>query len=353
MAAVRRGRRRRVDPRRGRRAAARPSGWSPATCVDALPDGARASSDVTVRSSTPSRWAWAEVDLDAIAHNVGVLRAAVAPAGGVGRRQGRRLRPRRRRRSPGPRSTPACDGLCVALTPRGSRCATAGIDAPILVLSEQPPDARRRRSSPTGLTPTVYTAEGIDALAAASARRGRDLGVHVKVDTGMHRVGAAPADVAGARRAHRRAPPALRLAGVFTHLAVADEPADPYTAGQLARFDDVLAGAARTRSTASSCTPPTRPARSPIRPPADLRAGRHRHVRHLARRRRRPRSPPSLRPALSLQGAGVVRQARWPPASALSYGLRHTLAADANVATVPIGYADGVRRGLSRTAARC
>ena len=82
----------------------------------------------------------------------------------------------------------------------------------------------------------------------------------------MHRVGAAPADVPALVARIAAAAPAVRLAGIFTHLAVADELDDPYTAGQLAAFDEVLDGARRrTCWTASSCTPPTRPAASPIR----------------------------------------------------------------------------------------
>ena len=86
------------------------------------------------------RWAWAEIDLDAVAHNVGVLRAGGGAGRGLGRRQGRRLRPRRRVASAGPRSPPAPTGLCVALTAEGVALREAGIEAPILVLSEQPPD---------------------------------------------------------------------------------------------------------------------------------------------------------------------------------------------------------------------
>ena len=170
----------------------------------------------------------------------------------------------------------------------------------------------------------------------------------------MHRVGAAPADVAGARRPHRRRTRrALRLAGVFTHLAVADEPDDPYTAGQLA----ALRRRARrrcppARSTASPSTPPTRPARWPTRRPA---------ARSCAPASRCTASRPGrgvddlaadLRPVLSLK-ARVSFVKRLAAGERLSYGLRHTLAADANVATVPLGYADGVRRGLSRTSATC
>ena len=88
----------------------------------------------------------------------------------------------------------------------------------------------------------------------------------------MHRVGAAPADVAALVARIAAAAPAVRLRGMFTHLAVADEPENPYTAAQLAAFDAVLdvvldglpADASRRPR---SCTPATRQVRSPIPTP--------------------------------------------------------------------------------------
>src|SRR5581483_7292462 len=91
------------------------------------------------------------------------------------------------------------------------------------------------------LTPTLYTPGGVDAAArAVEGYGGRSaLPVHVKVDTGMHRVGADPeraVGVASAVAAH----PGLELEGLCTHFAVADEPLDPYTKQQLERFHDVV-----------------------------------------------------------------------------------------------------------------
>ena len=181
------------------------------------------------------RWAWAEVDLDAIAHNVGVVRQVSAPAAvwavvkadGYGHGA-----------LPVARTTidAGCEGLCVALTSEGVALRKAGIYVPILLLSEQPP-GHARTIVKHRLTPTVSTAEGIEALAA---QRVRDLAVHLKIDTGMRRVGAAPSAAAGLAQLIGAHEPWLRLAGVFTHLAIADEPGDPYTEQQLARFDKVL-----------------------------------------------------------------------------------------------------------------
>ena len=149
---------------------------------------------------------------------------------------------------PLPRSKRARPRLGVALVEEGIELRTAGVDAPILVLSEPVAEAAPSVVA-YGLTPVVYTLHGIDALAKAVADRGaRDrLGVHLKVDTGMHRVGCQVDDaVELAEQVVDR--PELELAGVLTHLAVADEPDNPYTAEQLARFGDVLPALSRARS---------------------------------------------------------------------------------------------------------
>ncbi len=112
--------------------------------------------------SGPGRWAWVDIDLDAITHNVGVLSQAVAPAGvwavvkadGYGHGA----------LEVGSAALLAgADGLCVALTAEGVSLRRAGISAPILVLSEQPP-GNANAIIEHHLTPTVSTPEGVDAL---------------------------------------------------------------------------------------------------------------------------------------------------------------------------------------------
>jgi alanine racemase len=289
---------------------------------------------------TTDRWAWAEVDLDAIAHNVGVMRRAVAPATvwavvkadayGHGAVPVARTAIRS-----------GCEGLCVALTSEGRALRDGGIDAPILVLSEQPPEdaAAIVRHQ---LIATVSTVAGIDGLARCAEQQADQIDVHLKVDTGMHRVGAAPHDARDLAERVARHRPWLRLAGIFTHLAVADEPDDPYTGRQLARFDEVL-----------SSTPPV-----PVTHAANSAGGlAHQHARRSLVRAGIALygiSPgpgvdhlcTELRPAMALK-AKVAFVKRVGAGARISYGLRHTFAVETSVATVPIGYADGVRRGLS------
>lgn len=286
------------------------------------------------------RWAWVEIDLDAIAHNIRCLRDVVAPADvwaivkadayGHGAVEVARAA-----------LDAGASGLGVALVSEGVELRRAAVEAPILVLSEQPPEAAPDIIA-HGITPTVSTTAGIDAIAAAAGAAGETgVSVHLKIDTGMHRVGARP-DEAAELAEYVAATGCLHLAGLFTHLAVADEPDRPDTAAQLDVFDAVRAAL----------------------PPVDLV-----HAANSAAALVHPRARHSfvragiavygispgpgvddeaamLRPALSLK-ARVSFVKRLPAGERLSYGLRYALPVDANIATVPLGYADGVRRNLS------
>ena len=230
---------------------------------------------------------WAEVDLGAVRHNASRLAAlarpgvvcAVVKANGYGH-------------GAVPVARAALEGgatwLGVALVEEGVELRDAGIEAPILVLSEPPLDAMDEVVG-RRLTPTVYTEPGVEAAAKAVAAAGIDyrLNVHVKVDTGMHRVGAAPEAALGLADAVNRRPE-LRLAALWTHLAVADEPDNEFTADQLERFERVRTslqrrGVRRVESGAGLRRLPGRPGgRSAGRP--DAAAGRPpRHRRATAR----------------------------------------------------------------------
>ena len=118
--------------------------------------------------------------------------------------------------------------LAVALVEEGVTLREAGIEAPILLLSE-PPVEGMAEAVARRLVPTVYTAGGIAALSRAVADYGLPpVPVHLKVDTGMHRVGAHP-DEAPALAASIADDPHLGLGALWTHLAVADgdEPRRP------------------------------------------------------------------------------------------------------------------------------
>jgi alanine racemase len=290
------------------------------------------------------RATWVEVDLGAVRDNVAELARVAAPAGVLAV-----VKADAYGHGAVPVAQAALDAgaawLGVALVEEGVALREAGIDAPVLVLSEPAPGAADAVVAHR-LTPVVYTNAGIDTLAKAVVERGlgRPLTVHLKVDTGMHRVGAPPdSAVALAARIDQRSE--LHLGGVCTHLAVADEPDDPYTGEQLERFAAVLADLE-----AAGLRPPLVHAANSAGTLA-FPAARFDLVRvgialygippvaELADRAR-------LRPALSLK-ARVSHVKTLPAGARLSYGLRYRMPRAGRIATVPIGYADGVPRNLA------
>ena len=222
--------------------------------------------------------------------------------------------------------------LAVALVEEGARLRDAGIDAPILVLSEPlPSDADELVR--WGLTPTAYRLEFLEALAAATSS---PIDVHLKIDTGMHRVGAAPERLAELVTGVR-AP--LRLGAVYTHFPVADEDSD-YTTDQIERFRRAVAGLdvpLHLANTAGAVLFPK--ARADM-----VRVGLGMYGLHPCPA---TREVVTLRPAMRLVSRVSFVQ-RLAAGERPSYGRRRPLPVESTVATVPIGYADGVRRGLSR-----
>jgi alanine racemase len=232
--------------------------------------------------------------------------------------------------------------LGVALVEEGLRLREAGIGAPILLLSEPPADAVKDALY-AGLTPTLYSDDAVAAVADAAGAADRPPKVHVKVDTGMHRVGADPGAMVPLVRS--MVDRGLEVEGVWTHLARAEEVDADTTRGQLARFADVLSALKdagirpRYRHAANSAATVAWPearfdlvrvgiALYGIAPGPDL-AGRV-----------------DLRPAMALRSS-VAHVRRLPAGEAVSYGHTYRLDREATMATVPIGYADGYLRSLS------
>lgn len=293
---------------------------------------------------------WADVDLGAVTANVESLRSLVGPvqfcavvkADGYGHGATRVAQAALRG---------GADLLGVALVAEGAELRAAGIEATILVLSQASPDELDELVA-HDLDATVYTGAGLEGLVAAAhrARRGADraVPVHLKVDTGMHRVGAAPDEVVGLSRSIDQAP-GLRLASVFTHCAVADEPNNAFTAEQVRRYRAVLADL-----DAAGIAVPLRHAANTAGAIAHPEA-RFDLVRcgigiygldpspELAGRA-------VLRPAMSLRSR-VSHVKRVAGGEGISYGLRYRPEHETTIATVPLGYADGVPRRLSSNGA--
>ena len=214
-------------------------------------------------------------------------------------------------------------------------------DTPVLMLSEVVPQlaAEAAVQCPERVRFTVASVAGIRALASAG---GSERAVHLKVDTGMHRMGAVPGDLEAVAGALREAGPGLRLEGVWTHLAVADAPDDPFTSQQLRRFDQALA-TVRGSGLPGSVVHAANSAGLLAHPDA-----RRDLVRAGIAVYGVPPSPEldgvvPLQPAMELVSR-VTAVRTVAPGESVSYG-RHWWATEpTRVATVAIGYADGIQR---------
>ncbi len=194
----------------------------------------------------------------------------------------------------------------------------------------------------------MYTTCGVAAVNDAALRRSRRVPVHVKVDTGMHRVGADPAQLLWIAQLVRDAP-GLVFEGLFTQLAVADDPDDDFNELQLKRFE-----AARAELIALQIVPEiVHVANSAAmvsfsRARLDLvRCGIacYGYPPNASALEGQLAAAEALQPVLSLK-AYVSFLRRLHAGERPSYGRQRELTRDTVVATVPIGYADGVPRLL-------
>jgi alanine racemase len=226
--------------------------------------------------------------------------------------------------------------LTVAFVEEGVPLRRAGVRAPIVVMAGAGPEEARDVVE-HGLTPVVASARSLaGALAAARASR-IPLAVHVKVDTGMSRLGFAPRETVAAVRRLRDA--GLRVEGLMTHLATADEDKEA-SERQLDGFDSVLADLDRqdvqpqwVHVANSAGLLHLRSSQTLVRPGLLLYGLKP-----------RPLSPPILvRPVMTLVGrVEFVRDL--PAGTPVSYGGRWVAPRPSRVATVSVGYADGVPR---------
>ena len=281
------------------------------------------------------------VDLDALTHNLGRIRAhAGVPVLGVVKANayGHGLVPVARHLA-----RQGIDQLGVAFVEEGMELRRAGITTPILVMGGifGPQVAQFIVHD---LEITVSSLDKLRQVEAAAQSLGRQATIHLKIDTGMERIGvhsysAAPfIEAAVASRW-------CRLKGIYSHLACADDPASPMTLEQLDRFLDACAHITRIG------------APMPVRHLANSGGVLHFPQAHLDMVRPGillygvlpdPASIPAIdvRPALSLVSQVVyfkVVRAGHP----VSYGATWAPAADTRVVTVPIGYGDGFPRALS------
>ncbi len=284
---------------------------------------------------------WADINLEAIAHNTRLLAEMAHPAElcAVVKADayGHGMVPVARTAVDAGAAT-----LAVALVDEGRLLREDGIEVPILLLSEPRPyefaEVVEHR-----LIPTVYQGEGLAAAAAAATAANELLPVHLKVDTGMARVGAPPAEVLMLADAIAERD-TLELAGVWTHCAVADEPDNPFTAYQIEQFSHLLSRL-RLASHQDFCRHLANSAVAMAHPD-----GRFDMVRCGIALYGVPPSP-ALTDCLPLQPAMTVRTEvsmvkTIAAGTPVSYGHHYYAPSDTQLATIPIGYADGWPRRL-------
>jgi alanine racemase len=235
------------------------------------------------------------------------------------------------------------DFLAVARVTEALEIRKAGILHPLLVF-EIPPDGLIDAALAEGIALSVSTADGAASISRIASKRRAGASVHVKVDTGMGRLGfpheAAPAHIASFLRL-----PHIELAGVYSHFATSEDPDTSFAASQIARFHDVLDGLRRLgievplRHMANSGAVIALPGShfDMVRPGIMLYG--------YPPSRTMMQSHP-VTPVLSLVSHISLLRAV-AEGTSISYGRRYFTAGTTTIATVPIGYADGYTRLLS------
>ena len=283
----------------------------------------------------------AEIDLDAVANNVRFFIAQAGPRAGVmavvkANAYGHGVTMvAREALNAGAR------WLAVATVDEGRQLRAAGIAAPILVLApsaaEEAPAAVR-----AGLTLAVADLDGAAAVAAAAA--GGPAAVHVEIDTGLSRFGVHHT-VAVETVARIAALPGLRLDGLYTHFATADEADRSFHDRQQARFAAILAELA-SRGIAPPHVHQDNSAGSIVGPGAHATLIRPGIALYGLSPSDEVPAPAALRPVLCLR-TRVARVLDLAPGESVSYGRTFVAERPLRAALVPLGYADGYRRALS------
>lgn len=293
------------------------------------------------------RDAWIEIDHDALRSNLSYVRADTRPEtrvcavvkanayGHGGVECARTL------------VAAGTEHLAVITLDEGLALRDAGIDCPILLLHE-PPMSRIDEVLSYELTSVVFTAPIVAGLEAAAARRNATVRVHLKVDTGLHRLGVPSHELGAFLDGPLAAARHLEVEGVFTHFAFADEPANPVIDEQLHRFADALDVCKRAGIT-PSLVHAANSAATLNRPDAHFDMIRPGIALYGLSPGAQVREAEGLRPILSLR-ARVARVERIEAGAGVSYGHRWTAAKATTIASLPLGYADGWPRALATNA---
>jgi alanine racemase len=238
-----------------------------------------------------------------------------------------------------------CTRLAVATVSEAAELRAAAVRVPLVLLGGIHDAAEADDAAALDLVPVVQHAGHVPLLARAAREHGRRLALELEVDTGMARMGVAPEDVAALAATIARED-SLAFEGLYTHLACADEADLASTRRQLALFGEVLAGL-RARSLAparvhvanSAALLASAELASAI--PADVNAVRPGLMLYGVQPAAERAGVAELRPVMSLRTrvANVRHVRRGDP---VGYGATFRAKQRGRIATVPVGYADGV-----------
>lgn len=281
---------------------------------------------------------WAEVDLSVIAENVRKIRArvgvqvmAVVKANGYGH-------------GAVAVAQAALKGgatwLAVARCEEALELRRADLDCPILLLGLLPP-ARIDEAIGQSISLTVWDADQLPGLAAAAQRVGETARLHLKVDTGMSRLGVQPLEAPDLAR-RLAATPGLLFEGLFTHFARADEPQVETTADQERLFFEALL-VLESEGLRPPLVHAANSAAALTRPSAYLDMVRLGIAMYGLHPSAEAPCPEGVRPALAWKA--VLSQVKTLPAGrGVSYGHVYVTSRAERIGAVPLGYADGFRR---------
>jgi alanine racemase len=230
-------------------------------------------------------------------------------------------------------------GFCVALLEEAVELRDAGIQAPILVMGGYYGGAYEEIAM-RGLVPVIYDASHLEGLARAARSIGRPVEAHLKVDTGMARLGVGMGDLeAFASKILARSE--VHVTGLMTHLSSADEEVGGgMTDAQVARFEEATSRLAKSglsfavRHAANSAAVLREVARYDVVRPGIALFGVS------------PLGTSELKPAMRVRSE-IIDLRTVPAGQPIGYGGLYRPAASARIATIPIGYADGLSRQLS------
>jgi len=284
---------------------------------------------------------WLEIDLGAIGANIATIRKAIGPRLFMGvvkaNAYGHGMVPvaRAARRL-------GADALGTATPEEALALRAAMVDGPVLVMGHSHPDHAPALVR-ADVTVAAYTIETARALAAAATALGRRAKVHLKIDTGLCRVGVAPQD-AVAFAAALRDLPSLDVEGVFTHFSCADDGDVERTREEYQLFQGTLArleaAGHRYRIKHAAATAAFLESPETWLDMVRIGIGMYGHYPYRGCRQTVP-----LRPALALK-TRISRLRRVPAGTGVGYGLTYKAPQDTTIGTLPVGYADGLDKHL-------